>query len=276
VKSYFYLVLLLFIGTACSHSKNDEKPIARVYDRYLYPSDVKGLVMPGLSNHDSIQLLKNYVDEWIRQNLLVAKATDNVDINQKELDKKISDYKESLLIYEYENELIRQKLDTTVTLGQITDYYNQHLSNFELRFDIAKLNYIKIRNNQSDLPVLRRMFNEPQSQGDALSTLCKKSSYQFSLNDSVWFVIDEIGNLLPTSVLNAIPTLKGTTEYKDSSFTYLCKVNAFISKGNKSPIGMVKDNIYKIIVNKRKVEMIKSIREEIFKDALQRGDFESI
>ncbi len=276
MKKHLVFIVIALFAIACGSSKSDEKPIARVYDQYLYPSDVKGLVMPGLSNHDSIQMLKNYVDEWIRQHLLVAKATDNVDIDKKELEKKIKDYKESLLIFEYENELIRQKLDTTVTLGQITDYYNQHRSNFELRFDIVKLNYIKIKGNHPEFTAIKKAFTDPKTSNETLKEACRRASQQFSLNDSVWFVVDEIGKLIPSSVLNNLASIKGYTETKDSSFTYLIKVNAFLAKGNMSPLGIVKDNIYKIIVNQRKVEMIKSIREEIYKDALQRGDFESI
>lgn len=265
------LTLILFV--ACSSEKNGEKPLAKVGSAYLYPSDLKNVVMPGMSDADSAMIVRNYVEDWVRRRLLVEKANENVEVDKAELEKKVKDYEESLLIYAYENELIRQKLDTTVSIGQISDYYKKHQANFDLKFDIVKLNYVKVKSNAPGLKDLRAAFTTSQTSPAALYQMCKANAQQFALNDSVWYVVDEIGNIIPPSYISAARS-KGISEYQDSNFVYLLNVKDYMVRGALSPLGVVKEDIYKLIVNQRKVEMIKATHDQLFKEGLNDGAFE--
>jgi hypothetical protein len=53
------------------------KPIARVYDKYLYPSDLKGMAANS-SKIDSFNMVNMYVQDWIKTNLMVHKAKENL------------------------------------------------------------------------------------------------------------------------------------------------------------------------------------------------------
>lgn len=270
--NYFFILLLLCMGLSCSHNKDGEKPIARVMDKYLYPADITGLIKPGTTPKDSILIVKNYISDWIRQQVLVSKAEENIEVDKKELEKKIEDYKESILIYQYENELVKQKLDTIVTDKQVADFYNQHKEDFILRNDLVRLTYIKTLNNEPNLVNIKRMFVDPSVNILQMQDACKKAGLTSSFDESIWISTD----FFPPTMQSLFSKSKGFVEQKDSIYTYLSQVKEFISKGNPSPKSYVKDQIFKIIVNQRKVEMIKNIREELYKEALQKGDFEII
>ncbi|MFM2224553.1 MAG: hypothetical protein RJA07_755 [Bacteroidota bacterium] len=269
------LILILFVATffaSCSHNKDGEKPIARVLDKYLYPADLAGLIKTGTSTKDSLAVVKNYVSDWIRQQILVAKAEENVEVDKKELDKKIEDYKQSILIYQYEIELVKQKLDTVVTEKQMDDFYSIHKEDFILRNDVVRLTYIKIPNQQSNLINIRRLFIDPSTNALQMQDICKKENLTSSFDESNWISTD----FFPTNMQTAFMKTKGFVEQHDSVYTYLSQVKEYLQKGNASPRSYVKDQIFKIIVNQRKVEMIKNIREDLYKEALQKGDFEII
>ncbi|MEN9523089.1 MAG: hypothetical protein RL065_1466 [Bacteroidota bacterium] len=270
--NYLLIAIIFILNFSCSHSKDGEKPIARVMDKYLYPADLAGIIKPGTTAKDSISIVKNYISDWIRQQVLVAKAEENIEIEKKELEKKIEDYKESILIYQYENELVKQKLDTIVTEKQIEDFYTQHKEDFILRNDLVRLTYIKIQNTEPSLINIKRMFVDPSINILQMQDACKKAGLSSSFDESVWTSTD----FFPPSMQSSFPKTKGFLEQKDSVFTYLSQVKEFMSKGNPSPKSYVKDQIFKIIVNQRKVEMIKNIREDLYKEALQKGDFEII
>jgi len=70
------LLFTLILLTSCSgfFKKKTERPLARVYDDYLYASDMKGVVTPGLPANDSIMIVKSYVDNWVRQRLILHQA----------------------------------------------------------------------------------------------------------------------------------------------------------------------------------------------------------
>ena len=61
------LMICFFIVafTACKPT-GKEKPLLRVFDNYLYPSDIEGLVKGNVSKEDSIAIVENYISKWIR------------------------------------------------------------------------------------------------------------------------------------------------------------------------------------------------------------------
>jgi hypothetical protein len=266
------LFLLIVFMASCSHNRDGQKPIARVEDTYLYPSDLEGLVKPGTSIKDSILMVKNFISDWIHQQVLVIKAQENIEVDKKELDKKIEDYKESILIYQYENEIVNQKLDTIVTDKQVEEFYLAHKDEFILHTDLVRLTYVKIPNNQSDIINIRRMFADPSINALQIQDVCKKAKLTSSFDESSWISAD----FFPPTMQISFAKTKGYLEQHDSLFTYLSQVKEFLPKGNPSPKSYVKDQIFKIVVNQRKVQMIKSLREDLYKEALQKSDFEII
>ena len=59
---------LLMALTGCFHSRNKVKevPIAKVYEKYFYASQLKNIVPSSLSIEDSIIIVKDHIDKWIR------------------------------------------------------------------------------------------------------------------------------------------------------------------------------------------------------------------
>ena len=110
--------LIPIIISSCNYFNQDKDkdfPIARAFDKSLYFSEIQGIVPPNSSESDSIQIVNNYINNWIRQTVLLTQAEKNMTPDQLNIDKEIQDYKNSLIIFSYEQELIRQKLDTIIT-----------------------------------------------------------------------------------------------------------------------------------------------------------------
>lgn len=115
------LVLALF---SCQNSKNgkDDKPVAAIYDKVLYQSDLQGIIYDGISTNDSLVRTKVFIDNWIRRQLLIHQAENNLDKSELDCVKEIEDYRNSLIIYKYESMLIAQNLDTVVSDEEIEKY----------------------------------------------------------------------------------------------------------------------------------------------------------
>ena len=54
--------------------------------------------------------IKNFIDDWVSKRILLHHAKINLKIDQDEYDKKVNDYKNSLIIYNYEQQLVEQNL----------------------------------------------------------------------------------------------------------------------------------------------------------------------
>ena len=138
-----YIFLLTILLVACNKNTNNTSKVAvaKVNDSYLYEEDLTDIVPDGTSAKDSIVLLKKYVDNWVREILVVQKAEENLTNEQKNVEKQLQDYRNSLITYSYEKELVKQKLDTTLTNEEVELYYTNNKADFELKDNIIKVVY---------------------------------------------------------------------------------------------------------------------------------------
>lgn len=120
-----------------------KKPVARAFNNYLYQSDIEGIVPKGTKPTDSIKIMNEYLTQWMQQQVIIHQALNNLDTNQIDFSRQIEDYKNSLIIYEYEKELVKEKLDTAIPGQEIEDYYNQNKKDFQLKNDIVRIIYVK-------------------------------------------------------------------------------------------------------------------------------------
>lgn len=273
-------LLLFFIGLSLSSCKNNqkqqEKPVARVFEHYLYLSDIEEIIPENISPSDSALLANDYIDKWIRKELLVNKAELNLTDDEKSVDKQIENYKSSLLIFKYEQNLIQQKIDTVITENEVKEYYNSNLSNFLLNNNIVKALFIQAPVQSPDLSKLRRWyrstFDEDVKKLDAYAfQYAKKYDY---FNDD-WVDFRQIEKALPIKIDNPENFIKYRKNFEitDSTFIYLVNLKDFRLTGEVAPFEYVEQNIRTIIMNKRKVQMIKKLEANVYNDALNRGYF---
>ena len=87
---------------------------------------------------DSAKLVEAYIDSWIRKQLLIQEASRKIDINEAEVERKVLDYRYSIIAYEYQNYYIKQNLDTAVSNAEIEKYYKDNIDNFILKQNIVQ------------------------------------------------------------------------------------------------------------------------------------------
>ena len=251
--------------------------LARVYDDYLYESDLKGLVTAGTLPKDSLLITKNFIENWVRQRLVIQQAEKNLTSSQLDFTRQLDDYKNSLIIYTYENELVRQKLDTLITDDETQDYYDANQQNFLLKDNIVQIQYVKLPLKSAISKQIKKLLSsDDPDDKNKLSELCEKNAADYFLDSENWLLFNDLLKQIPVKTYNQEEFLKNhrDLEYQDSMYVYLVRFKDFKIKESVSPLNFEKQRIRDIILNKRKIELIGRMQDDIFSNAQKKNVFE--
>jgi hypothetical protein len=274
----FAYLIFFFIVFSCKNEirLTEEKPVARVLDKTLTAADMKEIFPEGVSAEDSVQIAKNFIEKWVRKQLLLNKAELNLTDDEKDVKEQIENYRSSLLIYKYEQSLLKQKLDTTIRNEEIEEYYNQNASNFLLNRDIVKSIYIKVPRSAPEIYKLRQWYrsDDPESIKN-LEAYCFQHAETYDFFNESWVDFSGLLDKIPVQIGNSGNYLRyrQTIEASDSVCHYFVRIYDYALSGEPSPLELVKNDIEKIILNKRKITLLNELETSIYSDAQNRGQF---
>ncbi len=277
MKKYILPVLIILSSCFGGAEKSSENVLARVYDEYLYESELKDVVPAEYTVRDSILIVQNYINNWISQKLVLHKAQRNLLEKDMLFKKQLEDYKNSLIIYKYETKLIHQRLDTVVTDEEIETYYNNNIGNFQLKDNIVKVYYARFNRMIPEIKKIRRFFNSniPEYR-DSVEVYIENLADLYYLDDETWILFDDVLKFVPINTYNQEAYLKNhrKIEITDNDYVYFVRFSDFKIKDGVSPLSFEKENIRQIIINKRKLDIVGKMREEVFQSALENNEFE--
>jgi hypothetical protein len=270
--------LLLLLSCSKENDTNKADAIARVNNEYLYPSDLENLVPAGTPKKDSIAIVKDFINRWATQQLLINNANKNISKSKQiELDELINQYKIDLYSKAYLEQLVVTKIDTVITKEEIEKYYNANKNNFKANNPLVKLRYISLVKGNNKLATICAKFSSFKSKDkkDLKNLAIQFKDYAF--NDSIWVDIDQVYERLPfvnQDNMAKFIDVGISYQYADSTSIWLVKVRDMVQKNNVVPLSYISPTIKQIILNKRKTDLINKIQTEITNDAIKDNDFE--
>lgn len=281
LKQLTLFILLIVQLSACSYFRRDENEgkdaVARAFDYYLYPEDIQGLVPAGASREDSVTIIKNYIDNWFRQKAVLRKAERNLADEKKNVDKKLEEYRNSLLTYRYETELILQKLDTVISEEEIAAFYKNNQDNFELKDNIIKVIYLRLNKKTPKLNKVKEWYrSNAKKDRQLLEEYCHQYALNYFLDDNTWLLFDDLLKEIPIKTYDKEQFLQNNrvVEIEDSSTIYLVNIKGFMVKNSISPLSFERNNIRMIITNQRKLKLIEQMEKQAYEDARKGNDVE--
>ena len=273
-----FSLLLLSCNKNNSSNTAGERVIARVYDRYLYAEDLHNIVPKGTSKSDSISIIKSFVQNWINQQTVLKKAEDNLDDESKNVDRKLEEYRNSLITYIYESELVKQKLDTNISDQEIEKYYNDHQNNFQLKNNILQVLYFKLPKTAPKIDKVRVWYKSQQEKDrKLLEEYCFQFATDYYFNDEEWLLFDELLKKVPINTYDQEQFLRNnrTIEIPDSASLFFINIKGFKIKESMSPLSFERDNIRNLIINARKLDLIREMEKDAYQDAIQQKEIET-
>lgn len=273
--------LILLAGCDYFQKSSKEVVVAECYGKYLYESDLQGIVPEGASIMDSIQRVSTFIDSWIKRQVLIHQAENNLDKAKLDLKKQMEEYRNSLIIYEYESQLINQKLDTVVSEDEIAEYYEQNKEDFQLRNTMVRVAYVILNEDEDKDNKQKATFQKLLSDPDTLllqniDILANYYAVKSYVDVDQWMRLDDLTNIIPIEIFNAESFLKKNKFvcFDMNEYTYIVRFVDYLLEESTSPLEMVSDNIKSVILARRKQEMLEKMKTSLYEKAKRDRAFE--
>jgi len=274
----FFLLTGGIISSCSLLFKKDakDKVIAVTAGKELTYSQLKMAIPSSMKEIDSISFAQNYIEKWVKNQLMLEKAELNLDKpTLKSIETMIDNYRTSLLVFKYQQMLIMEKLDTVVTPNQIKEYYSQNVTNFKLDFNVVKAIYVKLQKGVSDSYKAKQwMKSNKEADLMSLEDFCYQNATNFNMGDQ-WIDFSQLLRSFPKSIPNQESFLKYNKfiETQDSLYTYFITIRDYKLVGDTTPIMFVENNIRDILLNRRKIQFINDLENNIYRDAVNQKKF---
>lgn len=279
LKALAVFIVVLMISSCNSFSGDaPSQAVARVNDSYLYRDSITGIVPPGSSHEDSVLFVRNFIDRWARQKLLLEGAEVNLSKTTKaDLDLLVRQYQTDLYTKAYVEDLVTANVDSLITDDELKAYYQQNKLNFLTNGTLVRLRYIHLQKDNPRYENIRSRFFDFRKSDKKFWETYALQFKSFAFNDSVWVEMGQVYGRLPfINPANRDQYIVSgkSIQYPDSADIYLVKILGVIQPNQVSPFEYLKPTLREVILNRRKLEVIKKFEKEITDDALKNKTYE--
>lgn len=273
-------LVTLLVAVSCRELPDylvGEDTIARVGRDELTIHDVAEAMPSNLQGDDSLTFVKQYVDKWIVRQLKVEEADRLFSGSEKDIERMVEDYRESLLNSRVDQYYVDQQSGGEFTEEDIAEYYNTHKSDFTLDRTLVKGRIVAFSDTYRQAKRLKEQMQKAATSATDDKTFadtCEKNGFQLIDNRSGWInFADFLANLPTTRTQDYEPLLDkmGIQEMEANGMRYYFDFTSVCRKGNVAPLEVVSDNIRRILVTQRRSAIIKSHEEAIVDQAEQQG-----
>lgn len=270
------LYILLFLTLMLWSCKNNTAEYKRtalleVEGKFLYEDQVDNIIPPNLSSEDSAQMAERYIRKWVTDVLVYENAKRNIT-NLDEINQLLEDYKKSLIIHQYQQKIIEQRLPKVPSEQELLDFYEKYSNQFTLNENLIKGILLVVPNSAPQINNVRswvKSANNKSLENIEKYSLKNAISYDYFVNN--WVSFSELKKKIPIITDDAASFLAKNrfVELEDSTKHYFLNIQEFKTIGDLEPFENAKPKIVNLILNKLKAEFIINLEKEIYNDSIK-------
>lgn len=269
-----YIAILLSLLYSCKQQVDHQGriPLVEVDGVFLYKDDIEKVLPSNTSKDDSLLFAEQYVKNWIEDILLFHNAERNIpeDVDIEQL---IENYRRSLILHTYQQNLISQKFVEEITEKEIETFYQENKELFLLDKPLVKGLFIKVPLKAPKITNVRQWYRTKEQ--DAIEKL-EKYSLQYAVDYDYfydhWIPLEEIVSKIPLSVSSPTDytTQKRQIEMTDTLYHYFLNIDDVLEAGQHKPLDFARSEIKGILLNVKQVAFMQQIRSSLYKQAIDK------
>lgn len=269
------ILLVASVFFACEFKKPDKErtPIAEVEGKFLYLDQLEGIVPAGASENDSVELVESYIRKWATDILLYETAKRNIT-DKAEIESLLDDYRKSLIIHQYQQNILNQRLNQQPSDEEISQFYNECSDQFVLKEALVKGMFLVLPVGAPKIDQVKKWMRKGDIESmEEIEKYCLQHGLSYDYFADTWLPLNEIlkkSNVAFETSPNAIQEGK-IHEVSDSLRHYLLSVDSIRRTGDIEPYELAESKISYLIMNQVKSEFFRNFENELYRDAKKDG-----
>lgn len=273
MRKVWLVIIIMAMCISCKkeYDHHGRTPLVELNGRFLYYDEIQSVLPLSLSASDSVSFVEQYKINWMKELLLMDKATHNIP-NNAEIDRLVENYRKSLILHTYQQELINQNLANEVTEEEMLAYFEEHQTLFKAERPLLKGLFIKVPLSAPQLAQLRRWYKDTARVAvENLEKYGLQHAVKYEYFYDKWVSIAEILDWVPydEEELTDYLTKRQYLELKDTTFYYFLNVTDYRPVGAQEPFEFAQSQVKDILLNMRRMDYIEQVKNELYEEALE-------
>jgi hypothetical protein len=268
------LFLTIVIFASCAHKEADKErtPLLEVEGKFLYFDEIQKVIPPNVNDSDSTEIANSYVRKWVTDVLMYENAKRNVT-NQSEIDDLVENYRKSLIIHQYQQKLIEQRLSKEPSDEELKAFYKQYRDQLVLKENIIKGLLLVVPKNAPKLSNVRTWVQSANAKSlESIEKYSIQNAISYDYFGDKWMDFSDVLKKMPIQVEDPSGFISSNrlVEASDSTQHYFLRILSFQKIGQVEPFDMARDRISNILLNKRKGDFISQFENDLYDDAVKK------
>lgn len=267
------LIVLLLLLLCSSCHRHEDKVMAQVYYHKLYESEVLKNMPTGLSPADSIALVNDFIDNWVREQLILHEAEKRLSLREKNFDRQLEEYRNNLLINTYFNKIISDTANMNITDEDLEAFMRSFDKRYTIEKEIVKVNYVKLPKKSPLVEVVKGILFDKERRVEEKEPLMVLlgDSIEYLLDDDAWLYLDDIQNEVSFDFTQEDVAQNKCIEKEIGDYRYLLVILDYKNQRSVSETNEEKAAARMMLLNQRKQQMIKQHVDQLYEKALKSG-----
>lgn len=248
-------------------------PLVQVGGVYLYKEDLNRSMPYGLSGSDSVNFAKEFVRKWLEEQVLYEKAEHNVR-DDENIERMVADYRRTLVMNNYEQRLLQQKMTEDLSEESLQKYYNENRQLFMLEEPVIKGVFIKVPIASPGLKELKQWYKENTEEAlEELEKYAFRNSVLYEYFYEHWVPVSELEGKVIVNLadLSSDFDKHQNIEAEDGEYCYLLHIEEYMMRGEEKPYDLARHEIIDLLSNNRRVEFMNKVKKDLYNQSVEMG-----
>tara|TARA_B110000879_G_C11171486_1_gene513789 strand:+ start:611 stop:1528 length:918 start_codon:yes stop_codon:yes gene_type:complete len=268
----------------CAQRDEPEKPaeqfVATAFEHALPLQEICDHIPNNAADSDSALMAERYVDQWIREQVVVHEAENRLPEDLQTFEREIEAYRNALLLHHYKERYVQQRMGQEVPEEEALAYYMAHQDLFILMDYAVRATFVHLPDDDDlHLDFIKSAMLAPDTAPSfPLQQWCVEHAAIHSLNRETWWYLEDLIQEVPIELYRAEKQLanRKLITFDADGRNYFIRFHEHALIDGVAPFEVVQDRVSELILHGKKQELLLQLEEELLIQAWEKGSVQKL